>query len=75
MTQTTEFTADMIKGNNITWTEKAEIKKGNSKIIIHRFKKEPCDIWISTPKTYNRIFENLTEQQAIETANKLLKTL
>ena len=75
MTQPTEFTADMIKGNNITWTEKASITKKNITISINRYKKDLCNIWITTPTTANRVNENLTAEQAIKAANKLLKTL
>lgn len=75
MTQPQEFTADMIKGNNISWTEEATIKKNDTTIVINRHKKELCNIWIYTPKTANRVYQNITAEKAIETANQILKTL
>jgi len=69
------FTPDMIAGNSITWTRKAEISRNGSKVTVRQFKDEPADVWVSSPTRYQRVAEGLPVLEAINFANQLLTTL
>jgi riboflavin synthase alpha subunit len=74
MTTATLFTKQMLQGNSITWTKKAEITINGTCVTINQYKDEPADVWVSTPTTYNRVAKNMELNQAIDFANNLLKS-
>ena len=75
MTNEQKFTVDMIKGNHTSWTEEAKITVNGTTVTIHRYKKEPADVWVQTSKFVNRVAENLEVNDAINFANNILVTL
>ena len=75
MTNEQKFTADMMKGNHISWTEEAKITVNGTTVKIHRYKKELSDVWVQTSKFANRVAENLEVNDAINFANNILVTL
>jgi hypothetical protein len=72
MTQTQFFTTDMIQGNRITWTKKAEITTKGTTVTIQQYKDESAAVWITTATTSKKVAENLHVIEAINFANNLL---
>ena len=64
ITQT--FNIEMIKGNKISWTKKAEISVNDTTVTIQQYKDEPANVWVSTKTTYNKIAKDLEINKAIE---------
>ena len=75
MTNEQKFTVDMIKGNHISWTEEAKVTVNGTTVTIHRYKKEPSDVWVQTSKFANMVAKNLEVNEAINFANNILATL
>jgi len=75
MTTTKTFTTEMIKGNSITWTKKAEISINGTTVTIQQYKDEPASVWVSTSTTYNRIAKDIELNEAVKIANNILSNI
>ncbi|RUP39771.1 MAG: hypothetical protein EKK63_09030 [Acinetobacter sp.] len=75
MTTSKTFNAEMIKGNKITWTKKAEITVNGTTVTLQQYKNEAVSVWVSTPTTYNRVAKDMEVNEAIIFANSILSTI
>jgi riboflavin synthase alpha subunit len=69
------FCLDMIKGNKISHTKKAEITINGTTVTIIQLNDEPADVWVSTPTNYTRVAENMEISEAVNLGNILLINL
>ena len=68
------FNAEAIKPNSISTSTKAEITRKETKVtIIGGRDYEGYSLWVTTPKTANRIENGLNLKDAVAYANRLLE--